>query len=85
MVYKVEFWMHAVPIYHIPIHLPGCTQDSCATNCLDYAMKHKYNLQKSYCDKPDLCHCVMLPKQHPPLTTEVMGLADTADDNETFV
>jgi hypothetical protein len=48
-------------------------------------MKHKYNLQKSYCDKPDLCHCVMLPKQHPPLTTEVMGLADAADDNETFV
>ena len=85
MVYKVKFWIHAVQAVHIPINLPGCTEDLCQTKCSEYAIKHKHVVKRSHCDKPDLCHCVLSPKPYVPLTTEVMGLADAEDDNETFV
>ena len=39
----------------------------------------------SYCETPNSCECELAPTQRLPLTTEVKGLADAEDDNETFV
>ena len=83
MVYKVKLWMHAVPVCHF--HLPGCTEALCQTKCSEYASKVNKVAKSSKCDRPDICHCECSAKQHLPLTTEVMGLADAEDDNGTFV
>ena len=83
MVCKVKLWMHAVPVCHF--HLPGCTEPLCQTKCSEYANKVNKEVKSSKCDKPDICHCELSTKQHLPLTTEVMGLADALDNNGTSV
>jgi hypothetical protein len=75
--------MHAVIE---PIRLPGCTPAVCQTKCLDYAKKNDLVLELFYCAKEDVCMCSLVHKKRLHLTTEVMGLADDAkDDNGTFV
>ena len=83
MVYKVKLWMHAVPAFHLP--LPGCTEVLCNKKCWEYANSYHIVVKNSICEKADLCHCECAVKQHLPLTTEVMGLADAEDNNGTFV
>ena len=82
MVYKVKLWMHAV-MANIPLH--GCTEARCQTKCLEYANTSHLVAKNSHCGKPNICQCECSAKQHLPLTTEVMGLADAEDDNGTFV
>jgi hypothetical protein len=49
------------------------------------AIKVNKVVKSSKCDKPDICICELSAKQHLPLMTEVMGLADALDNNGTFV
>ena len=72
---------------HAAIHiiLPECTPALCQTKCLVYANKNGVVVKSSRCMTANGCNCEFAPKQRLLLTTEVKGLADAEDDNETFV
>jgi hydroxyacyl-ACP dehydratase HTD2-like protein with hotdog domain len=82
VVYKVKLWMHAALVFNSHLHL--CTEARCQTKCLEYANKYHLVVKNSQCYKANLCHCECSAKQHQ-LTTESMGLADSEDDNGSFV
>ena len=75
--------MNAALVFNF--HLHRCTEARCQTKCLEYANKYHLVVNNSQCEKPNLCHCECSAKQHLPLTTDVMGLADAEHDNGTFV
>jgi hypothetical protein len=77
--------MHAV-VQMIGLILPaGCTLPLCQTRCSEFARKNGAVVKMCFCTTENNCECLYVQQQHPPLTTEVMGLAAAEDDNGTFV
>lgn len=65
--------------------LPGCTQPLCHAKCLEFESRVGGVFKRCTCETKDHCDCYFRPKQHLPVTTEVMGLAAADEDNGTYV